>query len=242
MAFGFARKRLLASPRRKPSRANTSMSASMARSRCRRRAGPNFQNGRLMTRFDRVSPNHLYAGSTALRQCRRAQPDPVRSCSAGTASAIWFCQIDALSRAKDNALTGLEIGRDRPQPQRHIERIKAQRRPEGQLADPMLFHMAGRAQRDGVAIARLHADTAIGSGTHMRGLGWCGFAAGDARQLPDKGQVLPPSTKIGLTLAARHRARDARGGRWHQKLPEGSQPGTARDGLSRARIGFPVTG
>jgi hypothetical protein len=40
-------------------------------------------------------------------------------------SALCFRQIDALSRAKDNALPGLDIGRDRPQPQRHIERISS---------------------------------------------------------------------------------------------------------------------
>jgi hypothetical protein len=45
-----------------------------------------------------------------------------------------------------------------------------ERGPEGKLADPMLFRMAGGAQRNGVAIARLHPDTTIGSCTHMRGI------------------------------------------------------------------------
>ena len=38
------------------------------------------------------------------------------------------------------------------------------------LADPMLVGMAGGAQRNGIAIARFHAHTTIGSGPHMRGL------------------------------------------------------------------------
>jgi hypothetical protein len=75
-----------------------------------------------------------------------------------------------LSGAKHSALPGLYIGRYSPQPQRHIEGIDAQCRPEGKLADPMLFGMAGGAQRNGVAIARFHPDTTIGSGPHMRGL------------------------------------------------------------------------
>ena len=54
-------------------------------------------------------------------------------------SAICLRQIDALSRAKHSALPGLYIGRDSPQPQSHIERIDAKSRPEGQLADPVLF-------------------------------------------------------------------------------------------------------
>src|SRR5215469_9789017 len=127
-------------------------------------------------------------------------------------STIWFCQVDALSCSENNALAGHDIGRDRPQPQRHIERIKAQRRPEGQLADPMLLSVTGGAQWDGVAITRLYADTPIGSGPHMRRLGWRGFAARDARQLPDKSEVLQPPARVGLALAASHRARDARRG------------------------------
>jgi hypothetical protein len=79
-------------------------------------------------------------------------------------------QIDLLSRPKDSALPGLYIGRYRPQPHSHIERIDAERGPEGKLADPMLFRMAGGAERNGVAIARLHPDTTIGSCTHMRGV------------------------------------------------------------------------
>ena len=85
-------------------------------------------------------------------------------------SAICLRQIDLLSRPKDSALPGLDIGRHSPQPQSHIERIDAECGPEGKLADPMLVCMAGGAQRNGVAIARLHPDTAIGCCTHMRGL------------------------------------------------------------------------
>src|SRR5215472_12191861 len=76
----------------------------------------------------------------------------------------------------------------------------------------MLFRMAGGAQRDGVPIARLYADTTISSGPHMRGFGGRGFAAGDTRQLPDKSQVLHPAASVGLALVACHRVRDARRG------------------------------
>jgi hypothetical protein len=48
--------------------------------------------------------------------------------------AICLCQIDALSRAKHSALPGLYIARYGPQPRSHIERIDAERRPEGKLA------------------------------------------------------------------------------------------------------------
>jgi len=85
-------------------------------------------------------------------------------------SAICLRQIDMLSRPKDSALPGLYIGRHSPQPQSHIERIDAERGPEGKLADPMLFRMTGGAQRNGVAIARLHPYTTIGCCTHMRGV------------------------------------------------------------------------
>ena len=84
--------------------------------------------------------------------------------------AICFCQIDVLPRPKYSAFAGLYIGRYGPQPQRDIDRIDAECRPEGKLANPMLFGMADGAQRNGVAIARFHPDTAIGSGPHMRGL------------------------------------------------------------------------
>ena len=63
----------------------------------------------------------------------------------GYGLAICLRQIDLLSRPKDSALPGLYIGRYSPQPQSHIERIEAQRGPEGKLADPMLFRMAGGA-------------------------------------------------------------------------------------------------
>src|SRR5215472_12448996 len=126
-------------------------------------------------------------------------------------------------RARNNALAGREIGGDRPQPQRHIERIKAERRPEGQLTYPMLSRMAVGAQRNGVAIARLHADTAIGSSAHMRRLRRRCFAARHAGQLPDKSQMLTAPTKVELALTASHRARDARGG--HQReAPDGFGP------------------
>jgi hypothetical protein len=83
---------------------------------------------------------------------------------------LCFRQIDLLSRAKHGALTGLEIGRHDPQPEGHIEGIDAQRGPEAEFADPMLFRMASGTQRNGVAIARLHSDTTIGAGAHMRRL------------------------------------------------------------------------
>jgi hypothetical protein len=71
--------------------------------------------------------------------------------------------------------------------------------------------MAGGAQRDAVAITRLYADTTIGSGPQMRGLGRRGFAARNTGQLPDKSEVLDPPTKVGRALVASHRARNARG-------------------------------
>jgi hypothetical protein len=84
--------------------------------------------------------------------------------------AIRLRQIDLLSRPKDSALPGPYIGRYSPQPQSHIERIDAKRGPEGELADAMLFRMAGGAQRNGVAIARFYPYTTIGSCTHMCGV------------------------------------------------------------------------
>ena len=118
-------------------------------------------------------------------------------------STICLRQIDLLSRAKDNALPGLYIGRNGPQAQRHVERIDAERRPEGKLADPMLLVMARGAQRNGVAIGRLHPDTSIGSRAHMCGFRWRCFAAGDAGELADKSQVLPSPMQFRLGLAAR---------------------------------------
>jgi hypothetical protein len=100
--------------------------------------------------------------------------------------AICLCQIDALSRAKHSALPGLYIARYGPQPRSHIERIDAERRPEGKLAGPMLFCMASGAQWNGVTIARFHPCTTISSGPHMRGFRWRCFAAGYARELTDK--------------------------------------------------------
>jgi hypothetical protein len=101
-------------------------------------------------------------------------------------SAIFLRQIDLLSRPKDDALPGLDIGWHSPQPQSHIERIDAERGPKGKLADPMLLRMAGGAQRNGVAIARLPPYATIGSCPYMRGIWWRCFAAGYAGQLADK--------------------------------------------------------
>src|ERR1700737_5078526 len=95
----------------------------------------------------------------------------VRICSGGMvrlSGAIRLHQIDLLSRPKDGAFPGLYIGRHSPQPQSHIERIDSQRGPEGKLSDPMLFRMAGGAQRNRVAVAWLYSCTTIGSCTHMR--------------------------------------------------------------------------
>jgi hypothetical protein len=75
-----------------------------------------------------------------------------------------------LSRPKDSALPRPNISRYSPQSQSHIEGIDAERGPEGKLANPMLFRMAGGAQGNGVAIARLPPYTTIGSDTHMRGV------------------------------------------------------------------------
>jgi hypothetical protein len=51
--------------------------------------------------------------------------------------------------------------------QSHIERIDAERGPEGEFADPMLFRVARGAQRNSVPVARFYPDTSIGSCTHM---------------------------------------------------------------------------
>jgi hypothetical protein len=120
-------------------------------------------------------------------------------------SATSLPEIDPLSRAKDSALSGLYIGRYRPQPQSHIKGIDAQRGPEGKLANPMLFRVAGGAQRNGAAIARLHPYAAIGSCTHMRGVRWCCFAASDGGKLTDKSEMLYSPTQIWLGLAVRYR-------------------------------------
>jgi hypothetical protein len=104
-----------------------------------------------------------------------ADPDSFATAKIGSANTRRFSakclrQIDVLSRTKHSALTGLEIGRDDPQPEGHIEGIDAQRGPKAELADPMLFRVAGSAQRNGVAIAWLYSDTTIGSGADMRRL------------------------------------------------------------------------
>jgi hypothetical protein len=73
-------------------------------------------------------------------------------------------------RARKTLRSPASIGRYSPQPQSDVERIDAQRGPEGKLANPMLFRMAGGAEWNGVAIARLYQYTKIGSCTHMRGV------------------------------------------------------------------------
>ena len=83
------------------------------------------------------------------------------------------------------------------------------RGPKRKFADPMLFCVTGGAQRNRVAIARLHANTTIGSGSHMRGLRRRGFAAGDATELADKSEVLLPSAQMRLGFWARYGAGDA---------------------------------
>jgi hypothetical protein len=80
---------------------------------------------------------------------------------------IFLGQIDALSRPKHSALSGLYVARYSPQPRSYIKRIHAQRGPESQLADPMLLCMARGTQRNGVAIARFRSHTTIGPGTYM---------------------------------------------------------------------------
>jgi len=85
-------------------------------------------------------------------------------------SARCLRQVDPLSRPKDSARAALFIARYSPEPHRHVERIDAERRPEGKLADSMLFGMAGVAQRNGIAIAWFHPHTTIGSSPHMGGL------------------------------------------------------------------------
>ena len=114
----------------------------------------------------------LFQASVSLRplMARNSSMPAVRNCSGVwcVLSPIWLRQIDLLSRPKDSALPGLYIGRYSPQPQSHVERIDPERGPEGKLTNPMLFRMAGGAQWNGVAIARLHPYTTIGRCTHMR--------------------------------------------------------------------------
>jgi len=112
---------------------------------------------------------------------------------------IGHRQIDVLSCPKDDALSGLDIARHSPQPQSHVERIDAECGPEGKLADPVLFCMAGGAQRNGVAIARLPPYTTIGSCPHMRGVRWRCFAAGDTGSWRTKARCCPPKqVRLGL--------------------------------------------
>jgi len=90
-------------------------------------------------------------------------------------SALCLRQMDPLSRPKDDALPGLHIGRYGPQKQRCVERIDPERGPEGKLADPMLFRMAGGAQWNGIAIARLPIPPSVAART---------CAASDGAALP----------------------------------------------------------
>src|SRR6516165_7974372 len=101
-------------------------------------------------------------------------------------SAQCLRQIDPLSRPKHRALPGLHISRYSPQPKSHVERIDVECGPEGKLADPMLFRVAGGAQRNGVAIAWLPPHPTIGSCPQMGCLRRRCFAAGYAGKLTDK--------------------------------------------------------
>jgi hypothetical protein len=140
-------------------------------------------------------------------------------------STIGLPQIDLLSCPIHGPLSSLQIGRHCPQPQSNVERIKPERGPEGQLADTMLFRMTGTAQWDGVAIARLHPFTTVGTYTNMRGLRWRWFATGYAGQLSNKSQVLHPPAQVGLGLAMCYAARDTRNGHWSKGLPAPSGSG-----------------
>jgi hypothetical protein len=119
-------------------------------------------------------------------------------------SSKWLRQIDLLTRTKHSALAGLYIARYSPEPQSYVERINVARGPKRKLADQMLPCMAGGAQRNGVAIARFHPDTTVGTGAQMRGLRGRGIAAGDARKLADKSKVLLPPAQMRLGLRARY--------------------------------------
>jgi hypothetical protein len=85
----------------------------------------------------------------------------------------------------------------------------------------MLFRMTGCAKRNGVAIAWFDACPTIGSGTHMRGLGWRRFAARDTGEPPDKSQVLSPPMRSGLGLRFAT-VRGIRGGGIARGIPSGS--------------------
>jgi len=82
----------------------------------------------------------------------------------------------------------------------------------------MLSCMAGGAERNCIAIARLHPYTTIGSGAHMRGLRRRDFAAGDARELADKSEVLLPSAQMRFGFRARYGAGDAGYGHGSEEL------------------------
>ena len=152
-------------------------------------------------------------------------------------SAIGLRQIDLLSRAKDRALPGLYISGYSPQPQSDTERVDAKQGPEGKLANPMLFRVTGRAERNRVAIARFHPYTAIGSSPHVRGLRWRGFTAGDAGELPDKSQMPDLPVQVRLRLVARYAARDARSGHRSKELRAYSRSDTLQHGWFKPRSG-----
>jgi hypothetical protein len=78
-------------------------------------------------------------------------------------SAVSLSQIYVSSRPKHSALPGAYVGRYGPIAQRDIEGIDSQSGPKSQLADPVLFRVASRTQRNGVAIARLHPCNALGA-------------------------------------------------------------------------------
>ena len=90
----------------------------------------------------------------------------------------------------------------------------------------MLSCMAGGAERNCVAIARLHPYTPIGSGAHMRGFRGRGFAAGDARELADKSEVLLPSAQMRFGFRTRYGAGDAGYGHRSEELTADSSLAT----------------
>jgi len=152
---------------------------------------------------------------------QKSSMQAVRICSGGDDASLSHMPSpnQSVVAPERQCAPRLQIGRYSPQPQSHIERIEAERGPEGKLANPVLFRMAGGAQWNGVAIARLHPYTTIGSCTHMRGVRWRCFAAGDTGELTDKSQMLHPPTQVRLGLAARGAPGDARCGHRYQELP-----------------------
>jgi hypothetical protein len=97
-------------------------------------------------------------------------------------------------------------------------RIDAALGPKRKLTDPVLFGMAGGTQRNGVPITRYHRRATVSSGAHMRGFRGRGFAAGDARELADKSEVLLPTAQMRLGFWARYGAGDAGYGHQSEEL------------------------